>query len=447
MLKLTNTLTGKKEKFTPIEPGKVTMYVCGVTPYDKSHLGHGRAYVAFDVLYRVLRFLGYDVSYCRNFTDIDDKLLNKAQEQFGDQHRYTEIADANITQYHKDMQALNCLPPDYEPRVTEHMPIIVEFIQGLVDADYAYQANGDVYFDIARFPQYGKLSKQQVAELRAGARVDVREKKRDPLDFALWKSEPEGTFWQSPWGYGRPGWHIECSALARHYLGKQIDIHGGGLDLIFPHHENEIAQSESLNQLPFVNYWLHNGLVQINQEKMSKSIGNVFALQDIGMQYAPMVLRFYLLNHHYRAPLDFSFDDLDAIQKTYQRLCRVFEKYEVAPTLSVEKADESKIIARMIEFLCDDLNTVGMLGVVFEHLDELTQDPEQMSIIKALFQQVLGLTLQPLPEKKVEITPEIQKLIDEREQAREEKDWVRADQIRDQLKEMGFEVRDEKISD
>ena len=301
------------------------------------------------------------------------------------------------------------------------------------------------------------MSKQQVAELRAGARVDVREKKRDPLDFALWKSEPEGTFWQSPWGYGRPGWHIECSALARHYLGKQIDIHGGGLDLIFPHHENEIAQSESLNQLPFVNYWLHNGLVQINQEKMSKSIGNVFALQDISMQYDSMVLRFYLLNHHYRAPLDFSFDDLDAIQKSYQRLCRVFEKYEAVSSpfilsdfekiVSKERAKESPIIGRMIEFLCDDLNTVGMLGVVFEHLDDLSQDSDQMGVVKALFQQVLGLTLQPLPEKKVEITPEIQRLIDERELAREQKDWVRADQVRDQLKEMGFEVRDDKISD
>ena len=269
MLRITNTLTGKREDFKPLVPGKATMYVCGITPYDRTHIGHGRAYVVFDVLYRLLRFLGYNVSYCRNFTDIDDKLLNKAQEQFGDRHRYKEIADQFIAQYHDDMQALNCCSPDYEPRVTENISIIISFIESLIEQGYAYQANGDVYFSIAKFPAYGKLSKQKIEELRAGARVDVREKKEDPLDFALWKSEPDGEFWQSPWGYGRPGWHIECSALANEYLGEQIDMHGGGLDLIFPHHENEIAQSESRNQASFATYWLHNGLVNIEKEKMS----------------------------------------------------------------------------------------------------------------------------------------------------------------------------------
>ena len=245
MLKIINTLSGKKELFRPLFD-KVTMYVCGITPYDRAHIGHGRCYVVFDVLYRMLRFLGYRVIYCRNFTDIDDKLLKKAEHEFGDAQRYPEIAARNIKSFHQDMAALNCFSPDYEPRVTTHIPQIITFIDALIKKGHAYQANGDVYFQVSSFPSYGKLSRQKLDDLRGGVRIDVREDKRDQLDFVLWKGDPEGKFWQSPWGYGRPGWHIECSALAREYLSDQIDLHGGGIDLIFPHHENEIAQSESL---------------------------------------------------------------------------------------------------------------------------------------------------------------------------------------------------------
>src|SRR5579872_5770169 len=245
MFTISNTLTGKKELFKSITPGKVLLYACGITPYDQAHMGHGRSYISFDVLTRWLKLLGYEVTYCRNFTDIDDKLLKKAQDQLGDIHRYKEIATKYINQYHDEMEALNCASPTVEPRVTDNIPLIIDFISDLIAKGYAYSVGGDVYFSIEKFPSYGKLSKQQIAELQAGARVEQGDIKRNPLDFALWKHEKEGTFWASPWGYGRPGWHIECSALASHYLADQIDIHGGGRDLMFPHHENEVAQSEA----------------------------------------------------------------------------------------------------------------------------------------------------------------------------------------------------------
>ena len=444
-IRITNTLTGKKELFKPFEQGKVTMYVCGVTPYDFAHLGHGRCYVAFDLLYRLLQFLTFEVRYCRNFTDIDDKILHKAHKELGNETRYPEITQKYIASFHEDMAALNCLSPDYEPRVTENMPIIVAFIMGLINAGKAYVSNGDIYFHIPNFPDYGKLSKHKLEDLRAGARVDVSEKKKDPLDFVLWKGAPEGQFWESPWGYGRPGWHIECSALAAHYLGKQIDIHAGGMDLIFPHHENEIAQSEGLYKVPFVHYWVHNGFVRIDQEKMSKSLGNVFMLRDIFTHFDPMVVRFYLLNHHYRAPLDFSFDDLQAIQKSYQRLCSVFAAHTCTQQHSQEELQKLPIIQDMLDFLCDDLNTPGMWGVLFEQLGSLQKDEHGLCMVKLFINQVLGVTLEPLPAEEVEITPEIQKLLQERERARQEKDWARADAIRDQLVKMGIDVRDEKI--
>lgn len=442
MLKLTNTLSGKKEDFKPIKAGHVSMYVCGITPYDRSHVGHGRCYVAFDLLYRVLRFLGNKITYVRNFTDIDDKLLNRAQQQLSDKMRYKELANTFIASFHEEMNALGCLAPTYEPRVTEHMDAIITFIQGLIDKGYAYAANGDVYFQISKFAAYGKLSKHKVEDLRAGQRVDVREEKKDPLDFALWKGEQEGEFWKSPWGYGRPGWHIECSSLAEHYLGERIDIHGGGMDLVFPHHENEIAQSEGLHAQEFARYWVHNGLVNIEKEKMSKSLGNVFFLEDIFKDFDPMVLRFYFLNHHYRAPLDFSFDDLQAVQKSYQRLCLAMAQHKHNDCQPMQQ--DVAPIDRMISFLYDDMNTTGMLGVVFEHLREIQQDERLLCAVKLLLVDVLGLDLQPLPEQQVEITPQIQKLLDERASARAAKDWARADEIREQLHKMGVEVRDTK---
>lgn len=443
MIKITNTLSGKKENFQSLEPNKVRLYVCGITPYDYAHLGHGRVYVTFDVLYRLLNLSGYRVSYCRNFTDIDDKLLSRALRELGDEQKYVEVASKFINTYNEDMQNLHCLPPTNEPRVTDNIPAIIEFIKGLIDAGKAYEVDGDVYFHIPSFPEYCKLSKQKLQDLRVGARVEANEKKKDPLDFALWKSENEGQFWQSPWGWGRPGWHIECSALAWKYLGKQIDIHAGGMDLIFPHHENEIAQSEGLSGIPFSIYWMHNAFVRIDKEKMSKSLGNFFTLRDVFAKFDPMVVRYYYLTHHYRAPLDFSFDDLAVAQKSYQRLCKVFQAHVVSAQESANM-QESPIVQKMLEFLRDDLNTPGMFGVLFENLSELQNNAHEACLVKAFINGVLGLTLVPLPEKEVEITPAIAALLEERDKARASKDWARSDALRDQLKELGYEVQDKR---
>jgi len=402
MIKITNTLTGKKEAFKPLKQNTVKMYVCGITPYDEAHVGHGRVSVVFDAFYRLLKFLGYDVSYCRNFTDIDDKLLNKAKKELGDPLRYKEVAEKYIKMYGQDVISLNCLDPDYEPRVTENVPEIIAFIQKLVDAGHAYVSNGDVYFSIKSFDSYGNLSKQNLDDLRAGARVQVSEKKEDPLDFVLWKGTEAGTFWESPWGYGRPGWHIECSVLGNKFLGDQLDIHGGGMDLIFPHHENEIAQSEAHNKKKFVNYWIHNAFVRINKEKMSKSLGNFFTLRQLFEKFDPMLVRFYILKHHYRAPLDFDFEELENTKKSYNKLCNVFHGVE-CKNATRQDVEQSQIASKMLEFLCDDLNISGMLGIVFENLSEFKDNKDELCRTKTLLQDVLGLTLEPLKEEQVEI--------------------------------------------
>ena len=445
MLQITNTLTGKKEEFKPLVNDQVTLYVCGVTPYDKAHLGHGRVYVMFDVLYRLLEFLGYSVTYCRNITDIDDKLLKKAELEFGDKQQYKKVADKFIHLFNQELQQLQCKTPDAEPRVTENIPEIITFISQLIKKGHAYQVDGDVYFHIPSFKQYGKLAKHKLEDLRAGQRVKVDERKKDPLDFALWKSEEKGTFFESPWGPGRPGWHIECSALAKKCLGKQIDIHAGGRDLIFPHHENEIAQSEALHEKPFANYWMHIGLVQINKEKMSKSLGNYFTLEQILSEFDPMVLRYYFLTHHYKSPLDFSLDDLQAAQKSYQKLIRTFENVECPKTISQKEIQDSSVALKMLDFLLDDLNTPGMFGVLFVNLDYLQNNPKQACLVKAFLRQVLALELKPLPKKEIKITQEIQKLLDGREKARVEKDYKKADEIRDKLRQLGFDIQDKKI--
>lgn len=444
MFTITNTLSGKKEVMRTLQPGKVSLYVCGITPYDRAHIGHARSYVSFDLLYRWLTFLGYDVTYVRNFTDIDDKLLQKANTLYGDPLLYKKVAATFIAQYQDEMHQLNCTVPTHQPYVTQNIPIIISFIQDLIAKGHAYESHGDVYFSIATFPSYGKLSKQQLAELKAGARIEVGEKKKDPLDFALWKKEAEGTFWQSPWGWGRPGWHIECSALASHYLADQIDIHGGGRDLVFPHHENEIAQSEARSKKQFARYWVHSGLVNINKEKMSKSLGNILAIEDILKQYDPMVLRFYYLSHHYNSPLEFSFEGLEAAQKNYKRLCRLFHPVAVG-TFSQKQLEQFPIAQQMLTFLADDLNTPGMFGVLFENLDQLEKDTQQLKAVKQIVHDILGLRLEPVHEKDVKITPEIQRLLDEREKARATKDFKRADEIRDKLREFGVEVQDKKI--
>lgn len=444
VLQITNTLSGKKETFVPIHPNDVKMYVCGVTPYDSAHIGHGRVYVTFDILYRLLKYLDYKVIYCRNFTDIDDKLLNKAQAEFNDKFRYNEIAQRYITSFHQDMNSLNCLSPDYEPLVTKTISEIINFVQGLIDKGFAYVVNGDVYYQVRKFQDYGKLSKRKLEDLKPGARVEVDQDKKDPLDFALWKSEPEGTFWKSPFGWGRPGWAIECSAMAQKILGEHIDIHGGGMDLIFPHHENEIAQSEGLFGPVFAKYWMHNAFVRIDKEKMSKSLGNFFTLREVFEKFDPMVVRFFYVNHNYNIPIDFSFDELERTQKSYQKLCKIFGSVST-DNVTIEQMKNSAVVQKMNSSLCDDLNAAGLVGVLFESLSGLENNQAEFASVKAYLQKVIGLTLVPLPEKKMEITPEIQKLIDEREIARKSKDYKKADEIRDKLKAIGFELHDKAI--
>lgn len=444
MLRITNSLTGQKEPFKPIVSGKINLYVCGITPYDFSHIGHGRCYVVFDMIYRYLSFLGFDVKYCRNFTDIDDKLLNKAEKEFGDASRYSEIATRYINAYHEDMKSLNCISPDHEPRVTQTIPQIIEFVQGLVSNGSAYELDGSIYFRVRKFAGYGKLSKQDINDLRAGARIDIDDKKEDSLDFALWKKDEPSVSYSSPWGYGRPGWHIECSAMAYDYFKGTVDIHGGGMDLLFPHHENEIAQSESLYPAPFVKYWMHNAFVRINKEKMSKSLNNFFTLKDILKDFDPMVLRFYFMKHCYRGPLDFSIEDLQVAEKTYKRLVSFFENVEVVDSC-IEGCKSNLVVQEMSDCLADDFNTSGLFGVLFESLDSLQHDTQAKSQVKYFLINVMGLMLTPIIEKVIEITPEIQMLLDARIQARIDKNWMLSDELRDQLKELGFVVQDKKL--
>jgi cysteinyl-tRNA synthetase len=442
MITLSNTLTNKKEKFSPLDPKEVKLYVCGITPYDFAHIGHGRCYITFDVLYRLLKTEYPKVTYCRNFTDVDDKLMARAEKELGDKLRYHEVAQKFIKAYTEDVTRLNCLPPDIEPLATQTIDAIITLVQGLIDKGLAYEVDGDVYFSVRDFKDYGKLSKRKLDDLQAGARVDINDKKKDPLDFALWKAEKEGTFWKSPWGYGRPGWHIECSAMAGKHLGEHIDIHAGGMDLIFPHHENEVAQSEGVYGADFARYWMHNAFVQLDKEKMSKSLGNFFTLREVFEQFDPMVIRFYILQHHYRSPLDFSFDDIKASEKAYRRLCKAFSGATCAASLDDEHVQDSQIFKQLMRFVKDDLNSAGAMGIVFENLSDLQED---LCAVKLFLQEILGLTLKPLPEVTVKITPEIQALIDAREQARADKDWAKADELRDTLVELGVAVQDKKL--
>ena len=435
---LYNTLGRQLERFR--SEGTVKMYVCGVTPYDYAHLGHGRCYVTFDMLYRLLMFLGYSVTYVRNFTDVDDKLINRADKELADPTQYMLLANKYIESFHQDMQQLNCLPPSYEPRVTTHIAPIIEFITELIDCDKAYATIlGDVYYRISSFKDYGKLSQRSLSDLKAGARVAVREDKEDPLDFALWKSSDEPC-WESPWGLGRPGWHIECSAMSKQYLGTTIDIHGGGMDLIFPHHENEIAQSEGLSGELFSRFWIHNAFVRINQEKMSKSLGNFLTLKDASKTFHPMVLRYYYLIHHYRSPLDFSPEDIESTAVTYRRLCSHLASVEPADREELDNADG--IIDQIINALCDDLNVAKCMGLIFEGFKKT--DQKDLSLIKGFLVHILGLDMIPEALAQIIITPEIQDLLNQREQARQSKDWDQADKLRDKLNELGIDIQDKK---
>jgi cysteinyl-tRNA synthetase len=470
MLEIYNSLTNRKEPFSPIEPGKVRMYVCGMTVYDYCHLGHARVLVVFDVVTRYLRDIGYDVTYVRNVTDIDDKIIHRANENH---EQYSNLTARFIEAMHQDAAALGVLPPDQEPRATAHMTQIIDMIQQLVEKGYAYVAdNGDVYYDVSRFEHYGELSGKHLEDLRAGARVEVGEAKDDPLDFALWKSaKPEEPSWDSPWGAGRPGWHIECSAMSTHCLGDHFDIHGGGQDLQFPHHENEIAQSEGATGHKFVNLWMHNGFVRINEEKMSKSLGNFFTIREILARYAPEVVRYFILTSHYRSPLNYSDESLDNARGGLERL---YTALRDLPEAEITEAAFTPYRERFRQAMDDDFNTPEALAVLFELARELNrvrggepdtaaglgaglrqlgavlgileQDPESFlkgrgTVIKAGTAHPT-LTVHPATVSLGLSDAEIDELIRQRNEARDGKDWAEADRIRDRLQELGIVLED-----
>jgi len=450
MLQIYNSLTRAKEEFRPIEPGKVRMYVCGMTVYDLCHLGHARVMVVFDVVYRYLMSRGYDVTYVRNITDIDDKIIARANEN-GEEH--SRLTQRFIEAMHQDTEALGVLPPSDEPRATAHMDQILAMVTKLIERGYAYAAdNGDVYYSVSAFDGYGKLSGKDPADLRSGARVEVGEAKRDPLDFALWKAaKPDEPAWDSPWGRGRPGWHIECSAMSTCCLGNHFDIHGGGADLQFPHHENEIAQSEGATGEPFVNTWMHNGFVRINEEKMSKSLGNFFTIREILNLYRPEEVRYFILTSQYRSPLNYDDEHLDNARAA---LTRFYTALRGLPT-DAEPAGGEEFSQRFQEAMDDDFNTPEALAVLFDLVRELNrvreEDPGQAAGLGAQLRHlggILGL-LQDDAEAFLKSAvggglsdAEVEDLIQARADARKNKDWAEADRVRDQLQEAGIALED-----
>ncbi|OLS35011.1 cysteine--tRNA ligase [Bacillus sp. MRMR6] len=453
-IKLYNTLTRKKEEFVPLEEGKVKMYVCGPTVYNYIHIGNARPAIVFDTVHRYLEYRGYDVQYVSNFTDVDDKLI-RAANQLGED--VPTIAERFINAYFEDVSALGCQKADVHPRVMENMDIIIEFISQLIEKGYAYESEGDVYFRTRHFNEYGKLSHQSIDELRVGARIEVGEKKQDDLDFALWKAAKDGEiYWDSPWGIGRPGWHIECSAMAKKYLGETIDIHAGGQDLTFPHHENEIAQSEALTGKPFANYWMHNGYINIDNEKMSKSLGNFVLVHDIIKQHNPQVLRFFMLSVHYRNPINYSEELLDSTRAAFDRITTSYQnlkhRREASSNLTNNNQEWLEKIAALedefVKAMDDDFNTAKAISVIFDlsklanyYLLEKNTSVEVINTFTSQFEQfyqVLGLKL----ETEEMLDEEIDALIEKRNQARKDRNFQLSDQIRDQLKEMNIILED-----
>lgn len=455
-MKVYNTLTNRKEEFVPIEEGKVKMYVCGPTVYNFFHIGNARPFVVFDTLRRYFKYRGYEVKFVQNFTDVDDKIINRAKEEG---ITAPEVSEKYIEEYFKDAGALNVIKADVHPKVSEHIPEIIAFVQTLIDKGYAYEADGDVYYSTRKFKEYGKLSGQNVDDLESGARIAIGEVKKDPLDFALWKARKEESeiAWESPWGMGRPGWHIECSTMAKKHLGETIDIHGGGQDLQFPHHENEIAQSEACNGVPFSHYWMHNGYITIDGEKMSKSKGNFFTVRDIRDHYTGDVIRFFLLSGHYRSPINFSDELMESAKVGYDRIATCKDTLSfLAKNGSDEKmADEDKLIAdfdgfrqKFIEVMDDDMNTADAISTIFDLVSAINvavKDGASKTYAEAALKMIAELTdvlgIFQIEEEDM-IGDELQALIDERQAARKEKNWARADEIRDQLAAMGITLKD-----
>jgi cysteinyl-tRNA synthetase len=452
-IQLYNTLTRKKETFVPLEPGKVKMYVCGPTVYNYIHIGNARPAIVFDVVRRYFKYRGYDVTFIQNFTDVDDKLIRKAEEMGVS---VLDVANQFITAYEEDVRALGVKIANVHPRVSEHISEIIAFISTLVEKGAAYESNGDVYFRTEKFEDYGKLSHQNVEELKAGARIAVNEQKENPLDFALWKSAKPGEIsWDSPWGKGRPGWHIECSAMSMKYLGETFDIHGGGHDLTFPHHENEIAQTESLTNEPMAKYWMHNGYINFNNEKMSKSLGNVVLVKDLRNMFPPQVIRFFMLTAHYRNPINFSDELLQQAQNSYERISTAAANLKHRLTLASgeeepEHEKASLYQSKFQEAMDDDFNTADAIAVLFEWVREANQflrqekvSPAGVQVYLDLLQEfceVLGLDINPVSEGLLD--EEIEKMIEERNTARMQRDFAKADEIRNLLTEKGIILED-----
>lgn len=455
-MRIYNSLSQQKEEFVPISEDEVKIYVCGPTVYNFFHLGNARPFVVFDTLRRYLEYIGYKVNFVQNFTDVDDKIINRAKEEG---LTAPEISEKYITEYFKDTKALNIHPATTHPRVSENIQQIIEFISTLIEKGYAYQVDGDVYYSPTKFDGYGKLSKQNIDELRAGARIMVEEKKREPLDFALWKArKEEGEIaWESPWGMGRPGWHIECSAMSKRYLGSTLDIHAGGQDLKFPHHENEIAQSEACNGVEFAKYWMHNGYITINKEKMSKSLGNFFTVREILERYDGEAIRFFLLSGHYRSPIDFNDGLMDMAKASLGRLenardnLKFLAETQEGNTTEAEKYalnDFEKFRVKFKDAMDDDLNTADAIAAIFELVTEINKDVKD-GCSKEMAEKSLGILLELTgvlglleTEKDESVDDEISKLVEERQQARAEKNFQRADEIRDMLKERGITLKD-----
>ncbi len=449
-MRLFNSYTNNVEEFTPIDGNKVKMYVCGPTVYDFAHLGHARCYITWDVLYRYLKFKGYDVTYCRNVTDVDDKILKKADKEG---KTPTEVSQYWYKQFENSMKALNTLKPDIEPFATKTLGEMISIVKDLIANGYAYEANGDVYFRVKKFSKYGQLSKQPIDQLESGARIEVGDQKEDPLDFALWKKD-EKFGYNSPWGVGRPGWHIECSAMSRKYLGKTIDIHAGGADLIFPHHENEIAQSECANGCKFVNYWLHNGFVTINKEKMSKSLGNFLTIDDMLKNYDANTLRLFILTNHYRMPVEFSDEALTAAQAGAKRLTNA-KQTPINEELDITSTEEYKAF---VEAMDDDLNTSKALAILFDLATRANKDEKDAYTILYKLGTVLGFTFEKASLSEDDLKNAVShvsetlgqefstmdEIIEVRKQARAEKNWDVADKIRIALDEVGIVLKDTK---
>lgn len=454
-MKIFNTLTMQKEEFKPIEENKVKIYACGPTVYDFFHLGNARPFIIFDTLRRYFEYRGYEVKFVQNFTDIDDKMINRANKEG---ITVSELADRFIKEYYIDAKGLNVREATVHPRATHVVDDIIEMCKTLIEKGYAYESNGDVYFSTKKFKDYGKLSHQPLEDLEAGARIDVTDVKRDPMDFAVWKSKKEGEpSWQSPWGEGRPGWHIECSAMVNKYLGKTIDIHCGGKDLAFPHHENEIAQSEAANSTEFAHYWMHNGYINIDNKKMSKSLGNFFTVRDLSKKFSYEVIRFFMLSAHYRSPINFS-DELLAQSKTgMERIVKcldnlefLMEKVENTAISDEEKAELDGFREKFISHMDDDLNTADAISDIFEAVrlinTKTAQNPTKAyveyaySLIRELC-DVLGII--PKKEKNTNVDEEtVLSMIEKRKQCKKNKDFSGADAIRNELLEMGVVLED-----